>query len=91
MKTRPDSKVWAVEIIFEEDPDRTDATALLHEGGLDLGGWGRARRNPDDPWIASVGEQLAAARAMSDLAHKLIRTAADAVAEREGHPVEIHG
>ena len=34
-------------------------------------GWGRARRNPTDPEMPSVGEEIAAARALADLSHHL--------------------
>ena len=90
MRTSTDSRVWTVDIRFDEDPDRTDAAATVLVGDTELGGWGRARRNPSDPSVPTLGEELAAARALSDLAHKLLDDAASRIAEREGHAVHLH-
>ncbi|MBO0731263.1 MAG: DUF1876 family protein [Acidimicrobiaceae bacterium] len=52
-------------------------------------GFGRARRNPADPNLPMVGEELAAARALSDLTHKLVEAAAETISEREGRPAHV--
>jgi hypothetical protein len=44
-----------------------------------LSGHGAARRNPDDREVTEIGEEIAAARALSDLAHKLLSAAADSI------------
>ncbi|MGZ4268787.1 MAG: dsRBD fold-containing protein [Solirubrobacteraceae bacterium] len=67
-----------VEVAFSEEGDRTRADALLELGGEHFHGYGQARRAPADPSVPVVGEELAAARALSDLSHKLL----DAAAER---------
>jgi hypothetical protein len=36
-----------------------------------------------------IGEELAAARALSDLAHKLVEAAAELISEREGGPARL--
>ena len=54
------------------EEDRTRADAVLEGAPVDLRGWGRARRNPIDPAVPAVGEEVAAARALSDLAHHLL-------------------
>jgi hypothetical protein len=72
-------RVWTVEITFSEEEGRTRADAWLRGGGRELVGWGRSRRNPDDPDVPIVGEELAASRALSDLAHQLILQALDVV------------
>ena len=36
-----------------------------------------ARLNPHDPDVPEIGDELAAARALSDLAHVLLEAAAD--------------
>jgi len=82
-------RVWTVEVIFTEDDDRTRADARLNAGGRVLNGWGRARRNPADPDVPAIGEELAAARALSDLANELVHEAARAVERFEGHPVDL--
>jgi hypothetical protein len=74
-----ENRVWTVEIVFTEDDTTTRADARLRGGPHDLNGWGRARRNPVDPDVPAIGEELAAARALSELVHNLLHQAADAV------------
>ena len=83
-------RVWTVEIVFTEDDDRTRADARLHAIGRDWHGWGRARRNPIDPDVPAIGEELAAARALADLSHQLVDSAAHEVERFEGHSVRLH-
>ena len=64
-------KVFTVEVEVHERPDRAWAKALLDFDGNVRGGWGRARRNPADPERPRLGEELAVARALADLAHQL--------------------
>ncbi len=83
-------RVWTVELVFTEDEDRTRADARMRAAHREWHGWGRARRNPLDPDVPAIGEELAAARALSDLSHQLIEVAAHGVEAFEGHPVRIH-
>ena len=83
-------RVWTVEIVFTEDSDRTRADARLRTGTRDYHAWGRARRNPSDPDVPAVGEELAAARALSDLVHQLVDAAAHGIEGFEGRPVQLH-
>jgi Rv2632c-like len=80
---------WTVEIVFSEDEDKTRADARLTGGTDELQGWGRARRNPEDPDVPAVGEEVAAARALSDLAHHLLDQAAHRIESWEGQPVNL--
>ena len=93
MKELGETKVWTVEIAIEETPEgHTEAKALLQMGGdRHFGGWGRARRNPTDPEMPRIGEELAAARALSDLAHNLLDEAAGMIEQHEGRPARVHG
>jgi hypothetical protein len=84
-------RVWTVEVVFTEDADRTRADTVLDVGDLRIHGWGRARRRPGDPDVPAIGEELAAARALADLAHQLLQHAADSIGAFEGHPVNVHG
>ncbi len=84
-----EKRVWTVEILFTEDESHTRADARLSTGVRQISGWGRARRNPNDPDVPAIGEELAAARALSDLTHHLIHEAATAIEDFEGHPVEL--
>ncbi|HET9091733.1 MAG TPA: DUF1876 domain-containing protein [Acidimicrobiales bacterium] len=79
--------VWTVEIYFTEDENRTRADARLSTGTREIDGWGRSKRSPTDPDVPSIGEELAAARALSDLAHHLLHEAAEAIEDFEGRPV----
>ncbi len=47
----------------------------LDAGDRSLAGYGRSRRNPTDPSMPQVGEELAAARALYDLARHLTEDA----------------
>ena len=85
-----EKRVWTVEIALTEDADKTRADARLRAGERELTGWGRARRNPADPDVPAIGEELAAARALSDLAHRLVHEAAEAIERFEGRPVDLH-
>jgi hypothetical protein len=50
-------------------------TAHLDAGDRSLAGVGRSRRNPADPACPQIGEELATARALYDLAHHLSQDA----------------
>jgi hypothetical protein len=78
-----------IEITFEEDADHTEARATLALRGVTFSALGRARRNPADPNLPMVGEELAAARALADLAHKLMDAAAEVISDREGRPAHL--
>jgi len=67
---------WPVQISLREDDGKTLAEVQLSRGGTGLTGHGVARRNPDDQEVAQIGEEIAAARALSDLAHQLLSDAA---------------
>ena len=71
---------WHVELTFSEDEHRTRADAVLDLRGSHFHGFGQAKRAPDDPNVPIVGEELAAARALSDLAHNLLDAAAERIA-----------
>jgi hypothetical protein len=54
------------------------------------GGWGRARRNPDDPERPQVGDELAMARALTDLARHLGDEVEEQIEATEGAPAHVH-
>jgi hypothetical protein len=82
---------WQVTIAFTEDPDRTRADAILELASQKFHGFGQAKRAPEDPSVPIIGEDLAAARALSDLSHQLLQAAAERIESFEGHPVKLHG
>ncbi len=81
---------WRVEIVFTEDEDRTRADAVLELASHRFHGFGQAKRAPQDPNVPVIGQDLAAARSLSDLSHKLLEAAADRIESFEGHPVDVH-
>ncbi len=68
---------WPVSLSIDEADGQTSAEVrLVMPGGDHLAGHGRARRNPADREVARIGAQIAAARAFSDLAGRLLHAAA---------------
>jgi Domain of unknown function (DUF1876) len=84
-----ETKVWALEIAIGENPNETEAQALLRVGDIEMAGSGRARRNPHDPARPRVGEELAVARALSDLSHQLLDAAATEIEAFEGRQIHL--
>ena len=66
---------WDVRLEISEDEDHCEVIAHLDAGDRGLAGVGRSRRNPIDPTVPQVGEELATARALQDLAHHLSQDA----------------
>ena len=83
--------LWRVDVAFTEDEDRTRADAILETANQRFHGFGQAKRASGDPSVPVVGEELAAARALSDRAHQLLHAAADRIEVFEGRPVHPHG
>jgi hypothetical protein len=92
VRRRPveETKIFSVDIEVHEHPDHTEAKALLGLGDDKHGGWGRARRNPDDPERPRLGEELAIARALADLARHLGGDVNAEIEAAEGKPAHVH-
>jgi hypothetical protein len=68
---------WTVEIFVGEEDGRTYAEAALRDDiGNHVLGTGRATLNPADPDVPEIGDEIAVARALTDLGHRLLHTAA---------------
>jgi hypothetical protein len=88
------AKRWTVEIFINEHDDarRTYAEARLHTGDrTDLRGVGWARRRSDDREVPEIGDELAAARALSELSHRLLSAAVEDIEQVTGHDVRLSG
>jgi hypothetical protein len=76
--TNTTTATWSVDIFLDEREGRTHAEARLRTGSrTHLVGTGSARLNPTDRDVPEIGEELAASRALSELAHQLLAAAAD--------------
>jgi len=83
-------KTWHVELFIDEDGDRTVARAVLHTGDTShVEGRGATKRAPDDVDVPEIGDEVAAARALHELADDLLRTAAGDIAAIEHKPVRL--
>jgi hypothetical protein len=83
-------KVWNVVVEIHERGDDTEARAIMDIEGTTVGGWGRARRSPDDPGAPHIGEELATARALGDLAHRILEVSAMQVERHTAHDLRPH-
>jgi hypothetical protein len=85
------TKTWNVQILLGEDEDHCRADAVLEmQGKTEVRGHGTSRRNPDDPAVPMIGEELATARALSDLAHQLLNMCAREIESSTRTPASLH-
>jgi hypothetical protein len=70
--------------------DETEARALLEIERATLGRWGRARRSPTDPQVPRIGDELATARALGDLVHRILDVTALEVEQFSAGEVHLH-
>ncbi|WP_128428256.1 DUF1876 domain-containing protein [Streptomyces cyaneus] len=87
-----EDKNWTVRIHITEDGDDTRAEAVLTTQNASqdtpaVTGRGVAHRNPIDRPIPEIGDELAASRALEDLAIRLHDIASDDIVELAG-PVD---
>ncbi|MFF3638167.1 DUF1876 domain-containing protein [Streptomyces sp. NPDC002250] len=67
---------WKVRLhLFEDDEGTTKAHMVLDTGTTALTGEGAAHCHPADANVPEIGDELAAGRAMVDLAKQLLTTA----------------
>lgn len=83
------TRTWRVEVhLFDHEGSTAADAVLTTHTGTQLHGQGRARRNPSDIDVPEIGEEVAAARALRDLAERLLATASDDISEIEH--AEVH-
>lgn len=81
------TKRWSVDIYIDEIRGDAHAKASLFTGGrTSVQGKGLARLYTSDPSIPEIGEEIAAARALIDLGHRLLELAGADVTDRTGEP-----
>ncbi|MFJ8113344.1 DUF1876 domain-containing protein [Streptomyces sp. NPDC096132] len=72
----PHTSEWKVRLhLFEDDEGTTKARLILDTGSTELTGHGAARCHPADANVPEIGDELAAGRALNDLAQQLLKTA----------------
>lgn len=65
-------KHWTIDVSIDEHDGHTRAKARLRWRDQESVGIGLARRNPADREVAEIGDELAVARALRDLANRLL-------------------
>jgi hypothetical protein len=81
---------WTIQLDFEEDGSRTACTATLTGSNApNLTGHGYSRRSPADQPDTKIGEEVAAARACSNLAHELLEQAARIIESHTETPAHL--
>ncbi|MFC5721610.1 DUF1876 domain-containing protein [Streptomyces gamaensis] len=79
-----------VDLEFHEAGPTTDAAAKLRmHDGTEFTGHGVSNRNPADPQQQRVGEEVAAARALHELSHELLRKANTDIEEQTHTPAHV--
>lgn len=83
-----ETKRWTVDVHIDEHDGKTRALARLHtRDQTHLVGIGLARLNPADRDVPEIGDELAVARALSDLSHKLFDAAVEDIEAITHQPV----
>ncbi|OIK07396.1 DUF1876 domain-containing protein [Streptomyces monashensis] len=84
---------WHVEMEFVEDDLHTRAVAMVRlPDGSEMRAHGRASRHTVDANQPRVGEEIAGARALNELAMQLLTKAhgeIDAASGRTSHPINV--
>ncbi|WP_366916364.1 DUF1918 domain-containing protein [Streptomyces sp.] len=82
---------WHATVYLTEEDGHTTADAVLNTGSNALHGRGTAYRNPADPEVPEIGDELATGRALVALGRRLIEMSAEDIGAIEGHRVHLKG
>jgi hypothetical protein len=80
-------KDWTVKITIDEHEGHTRAKARLRWRDQESVGVGASRLNPADREVADIGDELAVARALSDLVRRLMAVTAHDIEAVTNEPV----
>ena len=87
---RASQKTWTVHVHITERGDETTAAAVLGVEAPDqLESEGRSRRNPTDPASPVIGDEVAVARALRQLADRLLATAESNISSSTGSQAHL--
>jgi len=82
---------WSIEVFVGEIDGETDAEVRMTKiDNRDFSGRGKAQLNPADRNVSVIGEEIAIARALSDLSHKLLHSAAVGVESMTHEKARLH-
>jgi hypothetical protein len=82
---------WDVRITVVESGGSTTAEAMVMNGPPEsLRAVGHARKAPEDPEVAMIGDEIAAGRALRRLADRLLAVAESDVSAAVGHRAHLH-
>ena len=85
------TKTCQIDVLIEEHEERTRAKARLSWAGKKYVGVGLSRLDPADEPVAQIGDELAIARALSDLANQLFAlTSSDIQASTHDSVTGLH-
>jgi Rv2632c-like len=86
-----DLRHWTVDVYVGEDDNQTFAEAALADDiGNHLLGTGRARLSPHDVDVPEIGDEIAVGRALANLGHRLLNTAAGDIQTITHESVHLH-
>ena len=68
---------------------RWHTVSLRTPAGQDVTGVGQAQRNPLDPSVPEIGDELAVARALRNLAERLLHTTEKDIRGATGEPAHL--
>jgi hypothetical protein len=84
----PTTNTWWIEVLLGEINGVSTASARLHTNDpTNLVATGTARLSPHDRDVPEIGFELATARALTQLAHRLLESAADDISGLTREPV----
>lgn len=72
---------WTMRVSVSAEGDVTRATATLETAAGTVTGRGTARKHPKDPQVPEIGDELAAGRALADVAGQLIHSAVQEIVD----------
>ena len=81
---------WLVEIEFSEDETHTRAAASARVRDGTMTTSGDAYRNPKDPSAPTIGEEIAAARALIALGTDLLNAASAQIEQSTHRPAHLY-
>ena len=85
------TKQWSITVDIDEQDDTTLAhVSIRSPAGHDVTGVGQAQRNPLDPSVPEIGDELAVARALRNLAERLLHTTENDIKGVTGEPAHLH-